>query len=128
MTPMDATGDSAIGDAVDVPGWVQDVSLLDAIAAAVVATDTTGKIFYFNRAAERFYGYSADDMLGANVMQLFVEPLDQMPAEEIMATVLAGNRWSGHLRVADKQVTRSWCVSLTPDPGGWPGRRCHRCR
>jgi PAS domain S-box-containing protein len=98
MTPKDAAGAST-GEVVDIPGWVQDAALLDAIAAAVVATDTAGKIFYFNQAAERLYGYTADDMLGANVMQLLVEPVDQIPAEEIMATVLAGNRWSGHFRV-----------------------------
>ena len=66
----------SVGEPVDIPGWVQDAALLDAIAAAVVATDTTGKIFYFNRAGERLYGYAAEDMLGANVMQLFVEPVD----------------------------------------------------
>ena len=101
MTPKDAAGASK-GQVVDIPGWVQDAALLDAIAAAVVATDTAGKIFYFNQAAERLYGYTADDMLGANVMQLLVEPVDQIPAEEIMATVLAGNRWSGHFRVRRK--------------------------
>ena len=101
MTPKDAAGASK-GEVVDIPGWVQDAALLDAIAAAVVATDTAGKIFYFNQAAERLYGYTADDMLGANVMQLLVEPVDQIPAEEIMATVLAGNRWSGHFRVRRK--------------------------
>jgi PAS domain S-box-containing protein len=102
MTPNDAPGVSTNGEAVDTPAWVRDVALLDAIAAAVVATDTTGKIFYFNPAAERLYGYSADDMLGANVMQLLVEPVDQIPAEEIMATVLAGDRWSGYFRVRRK--------------------------
>ena len=115
MTPKDAAGASTIGDAVDIPGWVQDAALLDAIAAAVVATDTTGTIFYFNRAAERLYGYSADDMLGANVMQLLVEPVDQIPAEEIMATVLAGNRWSGYFRVR-RQAGDTAVVRITDTP------------
>jgi PAS domain S-box-containing protein len=102
MTPKNADGGSTVGEVADMPGWVQDTALLDAIAAAVVATDTAGKIFYFNGAAERMYGYSAGEMLSANVMQLLVEPVDQIPAEEIMATVLAGNRWSGHFRVRRK--------------------------
>jgi hypothetical protein len=55
MTPKDAAGASK-GEAVDVPGWVQDAALLDAIAAAVVATDTAEKIFCFNQAAERLSG------------------------------------------------------------------------
>ena len=115
MSPKDAAGTSMVGDAVDLPGWVQDAALLDAIAAAVVATDTTGTIFYFNRAAERMYGYAADDMLGANVVQLLVEPVDQIPAEEIMATVLAGNRWSGYFRVR-RQAGETALVRITNTP------------
>ena len=82
-----------------MPAWVPDAALLDAIAAAVVATDTAGRIFYFNRAAEQLYGYSRQQMLGANVMELLVEPVDQISAEEIMSSVLAGHRWSGQFRV-----------------------------
>jgi PAS domain S-box-containing protein len=85
--------------ALDVPAWVQDSALLDAIAAAVVATDTAGTIFYFNAAAERLYGYAREAMLGANVIQLLVEPVDGVPAAAIMATVLAGECWSGRFRV-----------------------------
>jgi PAS domain S-box-containing protein len=87
------------GDWPGVPGWVRDTALLDAIVAAVVATDTAGTIFYFNRAAERMYGYGRDQMIGANVMHLLVEPVDQRPAEEVMASVLAGQQWSGRWRV-----------------------------
>jgi PAS domain S-box-containing protein len=84
---------------VEVPAWVPDAALLDAIAAAVVATDTAGRIFYFNRAAELLYGYSRQQMLGANVMELLVEPVDLISAEEIMSSVLSGHRWSGQFRV-----------------------------
>jgi PAS domain S-box-containing protein len=82
-----------------VPAWVPDAGLLDAIAAAVVATDRAGRIFYFNRAAEQLYGYSRQQMLGANVMELLVEPVDLISAEEIMSSVLSGHRWSGQFRV-----------------------------
>ena len=57
------TSDPGLEDAVHndhsdgVPAWLPDRVLLDAIAAAVVATDTEGTIFYFNRAAEQMYGY-----------------------------------------------------------------------
>ena len=115
MTPKDVDGGPMIDAAVDVPGWVQDAALLDAIAAAVVATDTAGRIFYFNQAAERMYGYAAGEMLGANVMQLLVEPVDQIPAEEIMATVLSGNRWSGHFRV-HRKAGSAFVVRVTDTP------------
>src|SRR3954470_20182754 len=99
MTPVDATSGPEPGHPLDIPAWVQDSALLDAIAAAVVATDTAGTIFYFNAAAEQLYGYPREAMLGANVMQLLVEPVDEVTAGLIMATVLAGERWSGQFRV-----------------------------
>ena len=99
MTPADAVTGPKNGVLPDVPAWVQDSALLDAIAAAVVATDTAGTIFYFNAAAEQLYGHPREAMLGANVMKLLVEPVDAVPAGRIMATVLAGERWSGQFRV-----------------------------
>src|SRR4051812_15603386 len=99
MTPEDAGVAPQRSLPPDVPAWVQDSALLDAIAAAVVATDTAGTIFYFNAAAEQLYGYPREAMLGANVMQLLVEPVDEAPAGLIMATVLAGERWCGQFRV-----------------------------
>src|SRR5215207_2346855 len=99
MTPEDTVTGPPWTLALDVPAWVQDSALLDAIAAAVVATDTAGMILYFNAAAEQLYGYSREAMLGANVMQLLVEPVDEVPAAVIMETVLAGERWSGPFRV-----------------------------
>jgi PAS domain S-box-containing protein len=99
VTPEDAVTGPQNWVPPDVPAWVQDSALLDAIAAAVVATDTAGTIFYFNAAAEQLYGHPREAMLGANVMKLLVEPVDAVPAGLIMATVLAGERWSGQFRV-----------------------------
>ena len=65
----------------------------------MVATDSAGTIFYFNTAAEQLYGYPREEMLGANVMQILVDPVDEVPAAVIMETVLAGERWSGLFRV-----------------------------
>jgi PAS domain S-box-containing protein len=94
---------------------VQDSALLDAITAAVVATDTAGTIFYFNAAAEQLYGYPREAMLGANVMELLVEPVDELPAELIMATVLAGQTWSGQFRVRG-HGGRTLVVRITDTP------------
>jgi PAS domain S-box-containing protein len=97
LTPARAGPQDHAG--AESPAWLPDAALLDAFAAAVVATDRAGVIFYFNAAAEQMYGYTREEMLGANVMSLLVEPVDQIPAEEIMSTVLAGHRWSGHFQV-----------------------------
>jgi PAS domain S-box-containing protein len=115
MTTQDTSADARARLPLDIPGWVPDSALLDAIAAAVVATDTTGTIFYFNSAAEQLYGYPRETMLGANVMQLLVEPVDEVPASVIMAGVLAGERWSGRFRVR-RQCGSTLMARVTDTP------------
>ena len=80
-------------------GWPSDAPLLDAIASAVIATDLDGRIFYWNTAAERLYGFDRQQMLGANVAELLIGPDDQAQGEQIMATVLRGETWSGDFQV-----------------------------
>jgi PAS domain S-box-containing protein len=79
--------------------WPADVALLDAISAAVIATDLDGRIFYWNAAAERLYGYAPGDLLGAHAGELLVSPDDRDYGAEIMASVLAGTPWTGEFRV-----------------------------
>ena len=74
---------------------VPDAVLLDAIAAAVTATDTEGRILYFNGAAARLYGYARDQMIGANIISLFVEPADQRPAPRVNGRGPGGQQWMG---------------------------------
>ncbi len=121
MTPRDAVAARHRSLPLDIPAWVQDSALLDAIGAAVVATDTAGTICYLNSAAERVYGYPRETMLGANVVQLLVEPVDAVPAAGIMATVLAGERWSGHFRVRG-HGGRVFVVHVTDTPITKQGR------
>jgi PAS domain S-box-containing protein len=92
-----------------------DAALLDAISAAVIATDLDGRIFYWNRAAEVLYGYPRERMLGANVMDLFVLPDDRSTAEDIMKAVLAGEHWRGEfpVRRGDGRTIR---VRITDSP------------
>jgi PAS domain S-box-containing protein len=92
-----------------------DAALLDAISAAVIATDLEGRIFYWNRAAERLYGYPRDRMLGGNVMDLFVLPDDRSDAEDIMKAVLAGESWTGEFPVR-RGDGRSIRVRITDSP------------
>ncbi|MDQ1624884.1 MAG: hypothetical protein QOJ49_382 [Actinomycetota bacterium] len=82
----------------DPSAWPVD-TLLESIDAAVVATDMSGQIFYCNEAATRTYGHTREAMLGASVMDLFVDPMDEQSAIDIMASVLAGRSWSGDFRV-----------------------------
>ena len=76
-----------------------DLESLDRLDVAVIVTAVNGRIFLWNRAAERLYGYPRDRMLGADVMELFVRPEDFSEADDVMATVLAGRSWTGEFRV-----------------------------
>ncbi|MDT7569933.1 MAG: hypothetical protein QOE05_107 [Actinomycetota bacterium] len=95
-------------------GWPTDAPLLDAIAAAVIATDLDGRIFYWNAAAERLYGYGREQMLGAGVGDLLVGPEDRERGQQIMATVLAGQTWSGEFTVRTADGSRT--VRITDSP------------
>ena len=111
MTPADAVTGPKNGVLPDVPAWVQDSALLDAIAAAVVATDTAGTIFYFNAAAEQLYGHPREAMLGASVMKLLVEPVDAVPAGLIRATVLPASVGAGSFESGVTAAAPSWSAS-----------------
>lgn len=41
---------------------------------SVLAYDTTGTVFYWNKASEQFYGYNRSDAVGKNILELIVPP------------------------------------------------------
>jgi PAS domain S-box-containing protein len=52
-------------------------AILDATADAVVTIDVLGRIATFNRAAERIFGYAANEVIGANV-NLLISPQERV--------------------------------------------------
>lgn len=70
--------------------------LLDEVDAAVIATDLTGVVELWNRAAERLYGWSADDAIGRPVYQL-VGPGDRRTRERLAGKLATGDTWEGEL-------------------------------
>ena len=49
-------------------------ALLDAAVDAIVLIDREGRVTRFNRAAERIFGFSAEEVLGQNVRMLMPQP------------------------------------------------------
>jgi diguanylate cyclase (GGDEF)-like protein/PAS domain S-box-containing protein len=76
------------GDMIGIVGISADVSqlktaeeqlrvhklLCDAVGQAVVATDSSNRITYWNSAAEDLYGIPAEEAIGRNVLELYHRP------------------------------------------------------
>ena len=76
--------------------------LLSAVEQAVIATDLQGTIVYWNSFAERLYGWSAAEALGANVLEITPADIMREQATEIMSSLKAGKSWSGEFLVRRK--------------------------
>ena len=70
-------------------------AVLDASDDAIIATDLTGKVFTWNRGAERIYGYSAKEFIGRSLGELI--PANQPSAQaSLLERIAAGSRIEPH--------------------------------
>lgn len=78
----------------------EQATLLEKAQDAILARSLDHKVLFWNKSAERLYGWSRDEALGKNVNELlFKEP--DVP-HQAFETVLKRNEWTGELH----QVTR----------------------
>lgn len=68
--------------------------MLGAIGHAAIATDLSGTVVYWNRAAETLYGWSASEAVGRDVVQL-TAPAASAEVASIVDSVRNGEKWSG---------------------------------
>jgi PAS domain S-box-containing protein len=71
--------------------------LLDQVQEAVIATDLSGRIIYWNHFAETLYGWSAEEAIGRLVVELTPSIDAQRDAQSIMNVVRQGGTWSGEM-------------------------------
>ncbi|NEQ42682.1 MAG: PAS domain S-box protein [Leptolyngbya sp. SIOISBB] len=76
--------------------------LLNAINQAVIATDTEGRIRFWNRAAENLYGWSQHEVLGKAIVT--VQPAFSVRQQfaVMLASLQKGQVWSGEFLVRDR--------------------------
>ncbi|HCX31892.1 MAG TPA: hypothetical protein DHU55_19305 [Blastocatellia bacterium] len=79
--------------------------LLSAVEQAVIATDLDGKVVYWNSFAEALYGWSAEEAIGANVMDLIPAETVREQALEVMKQLKEGKSWSGEFLVRRKDAS-----------------------
>lgn len=92
-----------------------EARLLDAVGEAVIATDLDGGIVYWNREAERLYGWSRGEALGRDLGETAPAVASREQASAAMAQMMAGKTWSGRLEVRRKDGT-TFPASVTGTP------------
>ncbi|MEQ8703707.1 MAG: PAS domain-containing sensor histidine kinase [Phaeodactylibacter sp.] len=66
--------------------------LLDTIGQPAVAFDLEGTVTYWNRAAEKTYGYSSEEILGQNI-SITVQEYNPGDIEAAQSALMAGKQW-----------------------------------
>jgi PAS domain S-box-containing protein len=67
----------------------------DALDSAVIATDNSGTVLYWNEGAEKLFGWPSDDAVDRNIVDVMRGQQTASDAEAIMHQLLAGKTWSG---------------------------------
>jgi len=79
--------------------WADADRLLSFMGHAVIATDLGGRIVRWNPAAERLYGWTAEEILGRNIAEVTVPETGQEHGDDIMQSLREGRPWSGGFTV-----------------------------
>lgn len=99
----------------------EQAALLDQAQDAIMVQDLRGCVTYWNKGAERVYGWTADEVRGQHMEQLL--GCDAEMYEEAMAKLLREGAWSGESRrktKAGSEVLAASRWTLVRDPFGDP--------
>jgi len=76
--------------------------LLDVVNHAIIATDLSGVIIYWNRYAEILYGWSAQEALGRNITDTLAIWENRQQGLEMLNQLRQGKNWTGEFLVRHK--------------------------
>ena len=79
--------------------------ILAAVGLALVATDASGVVVFWNQAAEKLYGWSAEEAVGRQIEELTTPQVGHQAAEEMAAALCDGSPWSGGFPMSQKDGT-----------------------
>src|SRR5688572_18220513 len=80
----------------------EQAELLDKAHDAIIVRNLENRIVFWNKSAEKLYGWSRDDVVGKDMDQSLHRPEDMEPLREVLSFVLAHGEWSGELRQVSK--------------------------
>ena len=89
--------------------------LLDAVHEAVIATDPSGIVLYWNRFAEGLYGWMAEEAVGKNILELTPAGEVLGDAQAALARLQRGEPWSGEITLRRRDGT-TFCGHVSDAP------------
>ncbi|QYF92982.1 EAL domain-containing protein [Massilia sp. PAMC28688] len=89
--------------------------MLASVEQAVIVTDLSGAILFWNQAAERQYGWAASEVLGRDIVSVVPATTSQAQATQIMERLQQGESWSGEFLVRHRSG-RQMPVHVTDAP------------
>lgn len=105
-----------------IPSSTPDWSILSHVTDPVVAVDLSGRVLFWNHAAETLYGKSAAEMVGQPLATSHRhEWLNEETEEKILGIVRSAGRWSGtnhHVLRDGRRLLLDCDIYLLRDEGG----------
>eukprot|EP00899_Mesostigma_viride_P027228 jgi/Mesvir1/7690/Mv11656-RA.5 len=85
-------------------------ALLDMVDQAIICTDLKARIVFWNPFATKLYGWSARETLGRPITEVLAHEMDKTMAEELMASLVAGNSWKGEFPLVRRDGSQFWAL------------------
>jgi len=82
----------------------EQAALLDKAQDAIVVRDLTGNVQFWNKAAERMYGWTREEVIGQNVLQILHTDPDKF--DELTAITVRQGEWYGELQHVTREGHR----------------------
>ena len=80
----------------------EQAALLDIANEAILVHKLTGELLYWNKGAERMYGWSTEEALSQNIYQLVYADGHSEKQEDILQALTKSGSWQGELRKINK--------------------------
>lgn len=107
----DAAGNSNSGPSAFNFTDRQYLNILQSMGQSVHIFDLSDRIIYWNRSAELLYGYSAEEALGQDAIELLTDTRDFDVAYDIVHRIKMGERWTGQFPAKTKTGERVLVVA-----------------
>jgi PAS domain S-box-containing protein len=101
----------------------EQASLLDKAQDAILVTDLERRLTFWNKGAERLYGWTAGETIGRSVTDLFYPDGDAREVQQAFQDVMKNGEWTGELQQntkAGRRVTIESRWTLVRDGAGEP--------